>query len=170
MSARRTGSSVRGGGHAELQGAGSRPEFVGVGSSGDPGSSLITQERLAGLGCGSSGGATVGSVRSLWGRAEPTAAAPGGRKTGGASPQLCDREPQTRRTRCRNADAVDAVSSERHSRGARCRRGGGRGAQRAKQAALLSAGAGAGWPGDSWSRPPRCSTAQQMRPLQTRAA
>ena len=122
MSAGRTGPSARGGGRAELQSVGSRPEFVGVGSRGGPGSSLFTQGRLAGLGCGRKG-------LPLWGVS--------GASGGGLSPQLPlqvaarrgftptlrSRATETRRTGCGNADVVDVVSSSRHGRGARCRRG-----------------------------------------------
>ena len=103
-----------------------------------------------------SGGAAVGRVRSLWGRAGPKAAAPGGRKTGGASPQPCGQQPQRRGgpgagTLMRWVWCAQTQSgcSVRERTGWRCPAGRAGGT-------AVGLGQEPGWLGASWSGPPRC--------------
>lgn len=107
-----------------------------------------------------SGGATVGSVRSLWGRAGPTAAAPGGRKTGGASPQPCNQQPQRREgpgagtlMRWMWCPQTRLGCSVRERMGWRCPAGRAGGT-------AVGLGQEPGWLGASWSGPPRCRHAR----------
>lgn len=84
-----------------------------MGSSGDPGGSLVTQERLAGLGCGRQWGGHCGACQEPlgegWAHSRRARWPQDGR---GFTPTLRPAATETRRTRCGNADAVVVVCSD----------------------------------------------------------